>query len=353
MLSILNTTKQKNRSGALVSNIEDDEIETLKNWWSQYGKALIAMTVVGVGGVLGLQAWDTSKRVSGEAASALYEDMLEASSGAAADTDDDNLETTAQSLSAQLREQHADSIYAVLAALHLAKLAVDEEDLDTAINELEWALAQDLNEALEVTVRMRLARLLVAQEKTAEALAALDFPVSSDAHKSSLAEIRGDIFIAMGEPAKARDAYQLALDSLDEDLTKPMLKIKLADIPDPDHQAPALEDDQGDGEDAADDSAGDGESDNDSEAAADAEASEDDMAPDAASSDEMEGDMESEATEDDMESDADGDMEAGMEPEDELADELLEADETGGTDMEGESESADDDIDSEAEADNP
>ena len=223
----------------MASEIEDEQIETLKDWWSQNGVSLMAMTAIGVGGVLGYQAWDTNKRESGEAASAVYEDMVAAASALDSGTEDDNLEVTARNLAGQLRDEHGGSVYAVLASLHLAKLAVEEGDLGAAVSEFEWVLAQDLEEALEVTVRLRLARLLAAQEKTSEALTALDVSVSSDAHKSSIAEVKGDIYITMDEPARARDAYQLALDSLDEDVVKPMLALKLADIPDLGNQVSA------------------------------------------------------------------------------------------------------------------
>ena len=214
----------------MVSQKDDEQLEKLKRWWDENGTSTLAAIVLGVGGVLGYQAWENSVRESGEAASAMYEDLVAASASLAAGGDE-SMEATAKSLATQLREEHGGSTYAVFAALHLAKLAVGKSDYPAAAAELDRVLGRDMDESLELIVRLRLARVFLAQEKPGQALATLKGAPANDAQRSSLEEVKGDAYVAMGELDKARDAYLLAMDHLEEDTAKPLLSMKLADIP--------------------------------------------------------------------------------------------------------------------------
>ena len=214
----------------MVSRKDDEQLEKLKRWWDENGTSTLAAIVLGVGGVLGYQAWENSVRESGEAASAMYEDLAAASASLAVGGDE-SMEATAKSLATQLREEHGGSTYAVFAALHLAKFAVGKSDYPAAAAELGRVLGRDMDESLEVIVRLRLARVLLAQEKPEQALATLEDAPANDAQRSSLEEVKGDAYVAMGELDKARDAYLLAMDHLEEDTAKPLLSMKLADIP--------------------------------------------------------------------------------------------------------------------------
>ncbi|HEY9149685.1 MAG TPA: tetratricopeptide repeat protein, partial [Gammaproteobacteria bacterium] len=54
---------------------------------------------------------------------------------------------------------------------------------------------------------------------------------ATGAYAPLYAELRGDIALARGDRAAARDAYRVALDQLDEDApTRPLLRIKLDDV---------------------------------------------------------------------------------------------------------------------------
>jgi predicted negative regulator of RcsB-dependent stress response len=75
-----------------------------------------------------------------------------------------------------------------------------------------------------------LSRVLSAQEKYEEALAVLDVKLDLAAHKSSWDEARGDIYFAMERPDDAREAYQLAVQSVSPDRAKPYLEMKLEDL---------------------------------------------------------------------------------------------------------------------------
>ena len=272
----------------MANNTEEEQIEILKDWWDRHGKSILVAILLSVGGVLGYQSWQKNAQETGEAASLIYQDLVEASAGAAeeiaqqkADDTKDSLDedsnesdegsdesdesdessadnpdaeaapdaeavadaetkaeespllTTARNLAQTLKTDYTDTTYAVFAALHLAKLAVDGDDYQAAMSELEWALEQDLDTGMEGIVRARLARVLRQQGKPEAALARLNFPLNNNAQRAAFAEIRGDIYHQMGAQQQARDAYQAAIDYLieSEAANSSMIETKLAAIP--------------------------------------------------------------------------------------------------------------------------
>ena len=275
----------------MANNTEEEQIEILKDWWDRHGKSILVAILLSVGGVLGYQSWQKNAQETGEAASLIYQDLVEASAGAAeeiaqqkaedtkdgsdesdesdegsdesdegsdendessannpdaeaaADTEaaadaetkaeESPLLTTARNLAQTLKTDYTDTTYAVFAALHLAKLAVDGDDYQAAMSELEWALEQDLDTGMEGIVRARLARVLRQQGKPEAALTRLNFPLNNNAQRAAFAEIRGDIYHQMGAQQQARDAYQAAIDYLSESeaANSSMLETKLAAIP--------------------------------------------------------------------------------------------------------------------------
>ncbi len=49
--------------------------------------------------------------------------------------------------------------------------------------------------------------------------------------QATWSETRGDVYLAKGDRMNARLAYQTALESLGDDRNRPLLELKLADIP--------------------------------------------------------------------------------------------------------------------------
>ncbi len=208
---------------------EEEQVEALKAWWDENGTSLIIGIVVVLAGVFGFRTWESNKMAAADAASSLYEDLAQAVEVGTFDTLSEERKSTAQFVANQLKTEYPESTYAHFAAMHLAKIAVEDGELETAEEELNWALSHDVNDELGVIVNERLARVKYAKETYGEALAQLD-SVEPGAHKSSYEELRGDIYFAMGEMDQAREAYQRALDALENPDTRPFLKMKLQDL---------------------------------------------------------------------------------------------------------------------------
>jgi len=208
---------------------DEEQLEQLKNWWDENGTSLVLTVVIALGGVFGFRAWEANVQQTGEAASAAYEDLVAAVENI--DADEEIMRDTAQSLATTLRSDFEGSAYSVFGALHMARLAVDAGDLDTAQSELEWALENAGEPQLDTLIRIRLARVLNASGDATAAMALLINHEPPVGQLVSFEETRGDTFHALGDLMNARDAYQKAIDALAEGETRPLLELKLADIP--------------------------------------------------------------------------------------------------------------------------
>ena len=97
---------------------------------------------------------------------------------------------------------------ATLAGLQLAKAQVEAGKRDDAIATLRGL--HDLDPDLRAVVRQRLARLLIDAGKGKDALALLD-----DERNPAMLDARGDAQFALGDHAKAQEAYLKALALVD------------------------------------------------------------------------------------------------------------------------------------------
>ena len=183
----------------------DDQVATLKNWWRQYGRALITGVVIGIVVLSVLAYWRQYRAQQGQEASVLYD-------GLQADLQQGKLEG-AQTTAAKLMQDYAATPYAGKAALMAARMRFDSNDLAGSRQALEWAANNAQEAAVQHSARLRLGRLLLEQK---EYDAALKLAETRDqgGFESEYAELRGDVLLAKGETRAAREAYQVALDKL-------------------------------------------------------------------------------------------------------------------------------------------
>jgi len=183
--------------------------------------------IVALAAVFGFQSWQGSVQEEGEAASALYEDLRAAIP--AVGEPGANQMTTARYLTDTLIKDHEASSYAKFASMLMAKLSVEQGDLDQAERDLRWVVDHD-DDAITPLARLRLARVLFAKGDQEGALALIE-NVDEGAYKSSYWEVRGDFYHQMGRNGEAREAYETALNELQEGGSNPALQMKLDDIP--------------------------------------------------------------------------------------------------------------------------
>lgn len=201
---------------------EDEQLEKLKEWWKRNGAAIVWGTALGVGVVVGITAWKYYVEQQAEKASALYEQIL-------AQREDEKLDA-ANALGDKLLENYASTTYAGKAALVLARVKFDQDDRAGATAHLQWALENVTDVATQHTARLRLAYLLLDEGKLDEAQQYLELE-DTGGFESQYDELKGDLYVAAGQPEQARLSYQQALDALpDGSGHRAMLGMKLDDV---------------------------------------------------------------------------------------------------------------------------
>ena len=124
-------------------------------------------------------------------------------------------------------DEYDDTVYADFASFALAKAAISAGDTAAAGKQLQQVIDRAGDAAVVDIARLRLARVLLDQGKGAEAQSLLD-AVESPSYGGEVHALRGDIALAAGDKAKARDAYHKALRS--KLVNEELLKLKLDNL---------------------------------------------------------------------------------------------------------------------------
>jgi predicted negative regulator of RcsB-dependent stress response len=184
---------------------EDEQVEALRRWWNENGRSTVLVIVVVLAGTFGWQGWQRYDAERSDKASDLYQQMLEAAAMA-----EQGIVTDAPTarLASQLRSDYGGTTYAQFAALHQARVAVTEDDLEAAEGHLRWVLGKARSGSETALVaQLRLARVLAAQGQTEQALKLLT-PASGGSFRAATAMARGDVLAAAGRDAEALAAYR-------------------------------------------------------------------------------------------------------------------------------------------------
>ena len=212
-----------------MAETDEEQIEAIKTWWEENGKALVLTFVFVLGSVFFYRVWQGQVLEDAEKASALYENMTLVVGEEINALSVETIEST-RAIGNRLKIDFSDTIYAFLGALHMAKIGVEMGDLESAETELRWMLENDADAVLQPIVQMRLASIVAAQGRPEDALLLVDEQQDLAAHASSWYEMRGDIFYQLNDFEKAREAYQIAIDASSGEPPDRMLLAKLQDI---------------------------------------------------------------------------------------------------------------------------
>ncbi|WP_174874664.1 YfgM family protein [Vogesella oryzae] len=181
---------------------EQEQIDTLKAFWSQWGK-LIGGAVLAVSvGFLGFKGWQYYQRTQAEAAAVIYSQL------------ETQLQTgkleQVKSAVALLQRDYPSSALSSNAALLAAKLAFDRNDLGFARAQLKWVIAQQGDEVVTAVAHLRLATVLLDEKQYDAALSELSQPHPAT-FDSPFLDLKGDVLVARGDISGARESYKAAL----------------------------------------------------------------------------------------------------------------------------------------------
>ncbi len=201
---------------------EEEQIQAIKDWWKENGRAVIAGLLIGVGAIGGYRYWSSYQKTQAEQASLVYARVI----AAAASENSEEAFGPGQ----QIIDQYPGTSYAALAALTLARLAVEKQDYASAAAQLQWVIDNSDNDGFRQIARLRLARVLATQDKTDEAIAILK-QSETGGFKTLVNETRGDILVKSGKLAEAVGEYRKALMDLNMNpQRRKLLEMKINDI---------------------------------------------------------------------------------------------------------------------------
>ena len=150
-----------------LSSTEEENTEFLSSLWDKY-KYLILLSLVLLGaGIFGWESWSQNRLSNLQDSADMYESFINS-------LNDDDLDKKV--MAEQIIEKYPNTLYADLVTFHLAKISVEEEDLNKAQEYLMWILKRRDSkwgsdfDPIEATARLRLARVLIANNNSNKAL---------------------------------------------------------------------------------------------------------------------------------------------------------------------------------------
>mgnify|MGYP001822151280 CR=1 FL=1 len=184
---------------------EDQQVEAIKKWWKENGASLLLGLGIGVAALLGWREYLAYQTEHSAEASDLFEAVQTQIANETLDDTDINKADL-------LKNEYNDTPYAALVSLLLAKHAYDDGDSDSAMTHLRWVIEHSSETDVKYVASLRLARLLIAEKKydEAEAILLAEHPAGFNV---GYEELKGDLYVAKGEIALARVAYDKAINA--------------------------------------------------------------------------------------------------------------------------------------------
>lgn len=204
-----------------IYDTEEEQVAALKDWWKANGSSAITGVIASVIIVAGWNFWQSYQQDKMNAASSLYEQLLQAQKAGRVETLDE--------IGTKLSSGYGSTAYGSYALLFQAKIKVEQQDLNAAKELLQQAIATTDDNELKHVARTRLIRVLLGLQEYEAGLQLI-----ADVDQSSLGgfeaiyeELKGDLYVAMARIGEARTAYQSALKA---GQSSPLLQFKLDDL---------------------------------------------------------------------------------------------------------------------------
>ena len=201
---------------------EKEQIQKIKAWLKENGPFIVAGLVLGIAGLAGWNYWQSYKIERAESAGAAYQEVVIAVQGGDADQAAARLDALVAGFET--------TPYANQGRLIVAKLHVEQGRFEAAAEQLQTVVSTTRDPELEMIARVRLARVLLAADRSSEALEVLDLS-RAGSFAPRFHEVRGDVLAARGEKEAATDEYRLALESPGDGVIDPQaVRLKLESL---------------------------------------------------------------------------------------------------------------------------
>lgn len=203
---------------------EKEQLEEMRQWWSENGRYVIGGIIIGAGLLFGWNNHQSGKLEEQIEASQLFETL--AFDVGAGDLDD------AELVADQLALDYSNSPYTAQSKLAMARIYMDKNRDQDAADSLIQLLAMSDHDEIKGVGRQRLARIMLYQDRPQDVIDLLEG--EGDAAFAALySDAMGDAYVALGDFVAAEAAYQAVLADPDQgSVDRAMVQIKLIDLPD-------------------------------------------------------------------------------------------------------------------------
>ena len=180
---------------------ENDQVEAVKRFFAENGKALAVGVILGVGALIGWRYWNSHQVDSARSASLAYQNAVTAVSEGKPDSI-----PAAEKFAAENK-----NTYGALASLELAQQFVDK------------------NENLKAVINLRLARVQVQLKQADAALKTLD-TIKGEGWAAIVADLRGEALLSKGDKQGARSAWEAGVKSDVTPALSEMMQMKINNL---------------------------------------------------------------------------------------------------------------------------
>lgn len=182
---------------------EDEQTRIIKAWLANNIWSIILGIGIGIGAIFGWRGYQAHTISMAKESSVMYEQVMVASQA-------DNAAKTREH-SDRLLKEYEKSPYSIYAQLFLTALDVNKNDLDSATQQLRTMLNKATTDpTIRHIIRLRLARILIAQNNIQEAEKLLKIE-DTGSFDSYYAELLGDLYRHQGNNSKAQKYYEQAM----------------------------------------------------------------------------------------------------------------------------------------------
>ena len=198
---------------------ENDQVDAIKRFFAENGKALAVGVILGVGALIGWRYWNSHQTESARSASLSYQTVVSSlSAGKAEDL------SAAEKFAADNK-----NTYGALASMELAQQFVDQNQLEKAAAQLQQGLAATSDENLNAVITLRLARVQVQLKQADTALKTLD-SVKGEGWAAIVADLRGEALLSKGDKQGARSAWEAGVKSNASPALSEMMQMKINNL---------------------------------------------------------------------------------------------------------------------------
>lgn len=189
---------------------EQEQVDKLKYFWRDWGKYIILVVALLIIGYIGSSGYSWYQQSQSQKAVVIYQEFTQAV------TSGDN--SKAFSAADKLTSEMPKTEYAAMATISAGKIAFETKDYAKAEKYLTWAKDNSTDKSLQTIALLRLASVYIDEQKFDKAREMLKTK-HDIAFDGLFYEGRGDMYVAMGDLNKARDAYKEGLQKAANDPT--------------------------------------------------------------------------------------------------------------------------------------